>query len=89
MRIAQNTAEVHMHYFSKSVRTNFENAVGATRQALEGHHLKILSEIDLSGALRKYLAVDLRLQLAVGSPSNPGQRQHWFHSALQRGRSAA
>jgi uncharacterized protein (DUF302 family) len=71
MRIAQNTAEVHMHYFSKSVRTNFEDAVGATRQALEGHHLKILAEIDMSDALRKYLAVDFRPYLILSACSLP------------------
>jgi uncharacterized protein (DUF302 family) len=60
-----------MHYFSKSVRMNFEDAVGATRQALEGHHLKILAEIDLRHAFKRHLAVDFRPYLILSACSLP------------------
>ncbi|HEX5999459.1 MAG TPA: DUF302 domain-containing protein [Hyphomicrobiaceae bacterium] len=60
-----------MHYFSKSVRTNFEDAVGATRQALEAHHLKILAEIDLRDPLRRYLTADFRPYLILSACSLP------------------
>jgi uncharacterized protein (DUF302 family) len=65
MRIAQQ--EVHMHYFSKSVRMNLEDAVAATRRALERHRLKILAEIDLRHALKRHLAVDFRPYLPFRS----------------------
>ena len=60
-----------MHYFAKSVKTNFEDAVAATRRALEAHHLKILAEIDLRDALRRYLAADFRPYLVLSACSLP------------------
>jgi uncharacterized protein (DUF302 family) len=60
-----------MHYFSKSVRISFEDAVGATRHALECHHLNILAVIDLRHALRKHLAVDFRPYLILSACSLP------------------
>ena len=60
-----------MHYFSKSVWMNFEDAVGAARQALEGHHLKILAEIDLRHAFKRHLAVDFRPYLILSACSLP------------------
>ena len=60
-----------MRYFSKSVRMNFEDAVGATRQALECHHLEILAEIDLRHALRGHLGVDFRPYVILSACSLP------------------
>ena len=60
-----------MHYFSKSVRMNFEDAVSAARQALEGHHLEILAEIDMRQELRRHLAVDFRPYLILSACSLP------------------
>jgi uncharacterized protein (DUF302 family) len=64
-----------MHYFSKIVTTNFENAVEATRQALERHHLVVLAEIDLHDAMRRHLAVDFRPYLVLCTCSLPLARQ--------------
>ena len=49
-----------MHYLSRVVMMNFEDAVDATRQALNRHHLEILAEFDLCKAMRHHLAVDFR-----------------------------
>jgi uncharacterized protein (DUF302 family) len=53
----------------------FEDAVGATRQALEGHHLEILAEIDLRHAFRRHLAVDFRPYLILSACSLPLARR--------------
>jgi uncharacterized protein (DUF302 family) len=60
-----------MHYFSKSVRMSFEEALAALRQALECHHLEILAEIDLRHALRGHLGVDFRPYLILSACSLP------------------
>jgi uncharacterized protein (DUF302 family) len=60
-----------MHYFSKSVKMNFEDAASATRQALERHHLNILAVVDLRHALRRHLAVDFRPYLILSACSLP------------------
>jgi uncharacterized protein (DUF302 family) len=60
-----------MRYFSKSVRMNFEDAVAAARQALEGHHLEILAEVDLRDAFKRHLAVDFRPYLILSACSLP------------------
>jgi hypothetical protein len=41
-----------MHYLSRVVKMNFEEAVDATWQVLTCHHLAILAEIDLRNAIR-------------------------------------
>jgi uncharacterized protein (DUF302 family) len=41
-----------MHYLSTSTALSFEDAVSATKQALQHQHFAILAEIDLSTVLR-------------------------------------
>lgn len=60
-----------MHYFSKSVRMSFEDALAALRQTLRCHHLEILAEIDLRHALRRHLAVDFRPYVILSACSLP------------------
>jgi uncharacterized protein (DUF302 family) len=64
-----------MHYFSKSVRMSFEEALAALRQTFECHRLEILAEIDLRHALRRHLAVDFRpyvIHRAIQADDNIG-----------------
>jgi uncharacterized protein (DUF302 family) len=58
-----------MHYFSKSVTMSFGDALGAIKLALKRHRLEILAEIDLSNALRRYLAIDYRPYLILSTCS--------------------
>jgi uncharacterized protein (DUF302 family) len=64
-----------MHYLSRVVKMNFEEAVDATRQALTRHHLAILAEIDLRNAIRGHLAIDFRPYLVLCACSLPLARQ--------------
>ena len=64
-----------MHYFCKSVRMSFDEALAALRQALECHHLEILAEINLGHALRRHLGVDFRPYLILSACSLPLARR--------------
>jgi uncharacterized protein (DUF302 family) len=45
-----------MYYFSEFVNMSFEDAIGATREALKHHDFEVLAEIDLAEVLRMHLA---------------------------------
>jgi uncharacterized protein (DUF302 family) len=52
--------EAQMYYFAKSARMNFEEAITATKQALQRHGFAVLAEIDLRKTMREHLAADFR-----------------------------
>jgi uncharacterized protein (DUF302 family) len=62
--------EAQMYYFSRFVNMNFEDAVAATKEALQRHRFSILAEIDMRKALKEHLAVDFRPYLII-SAYNP------------------
>ena len=64
-----------MHYFSRVVTMNFADAVAATREALNHHHLAILAEIDLRDAMNSHLAVYFRPYHVLCTCSLPLARQ--------------
>jgi uncharacterized protein (DUF302 family) len=49
-----------MYFFSKSVDMTLEEAVTATREALERHELTVIAQLDLGKILQPHLAVDSR-----------------------------
>jgi uncharacterized protein (DUF302 family) len=49
-----------MYYFAKSARMNFEEAIRATKQALQRYGFAVLAEIDLGKTMREHLAADFR-----------------------------
>jgi uncharacterized protein (DUF302 family) len=59
-----------MYYLSEFVNMSFEDAVGATREALKCRDFKVLAEIDLAEVLRMYLPVGSR-PYAILATCNP------------------
>ena len=69
--------EIVPNHLSGFVVDTIEEAVAARgrhwrhKETLEGHHFKILAEIDLRHALRRHLAVDFRPYLVLSACSLP------------------
>jgi uncharacterized protein (DUF302 family) len=59
-----------MYYFSEFVNMSFEDAIGATREALKHHDFEVLAEIDLAEVLRMHLA-DVSRPYAILATCSP------------------
>ena len=60
-----------MHYFSRSVTTNFDDAIAATKEALKRRKFAILAEIDVQEVLRRNLGMDFRRFVILSACSLP------------------
>ena len=59
------------YYFSKTVRSEFDEAVSKITQALKEEGLGILTEIDVKSTLKKKLDVDFRKYRILGACNPP------------------
>ena len=66
------------YYFSKIIESDFDDAVGRAKAALESKGFGILTEIDVKATLKKKLDVDFHPYLILGA-CNP----KLAHQALQ------
>jgi len=66
------------YYFSKIIESDFDDAVGSAKAALESKGFGILTEIDVKATLKKKLDVDFHPYLILGA-CNP----KLAHQALQ------
>lgn len=55
------------YYFSRTVEMSFEDAVDRTRVELQREGFGIMSEIDVTGTLKKKLDVDFKRYLILGA----------------------
>ena len=60
-----------MYYFSKTVRSGFDEAVSKITQALKEEGFGILTEIDVKSTLKKKLDVDFRKYRILGACNPP------------------
>ena len=55
------------YYFSKTIKTDFEDAVARVREALKKEGFGVLTEIDVKTTLKKKLDADFRKYLILGA----------------------
>jgi uncharacterized protein (DUF302 family) len=65
--VSGRNEEAGMHFFSKTINVSFEEAIAATRQALERQGFEVFAEIDMQRAFKKTLAVDFRPYRVLGA----------------------
>ena len=66
------------YYFSATLKTNFENAVSKTTEALKTEGFGIITEIDMQGKLKEKLGVEYKKYKILGA-CNPA----FAYKALQ------
>jgi uncharacterized protein (DUF302 family) len=66
------------YYFSTTLKTNFENAVSKTTEALKTEGFGIITEIDMQGKLKEKLGVEYKKYKILGA-CNPA----FAYKALQ------
>ncbi len=54
------------YYFSDTVNMRFDDAVASTKEALQRHNLRVLTEIDMKDNFKNALNVDFRPYLILG-----------------------
>jgi uncharacterized protein (DUF302 family) len=59
------------YYFSKTIKTDFEDAVARVREALKKEGFGVLTEIDVKATLKKKLDADFRNYLILGACNPP------------------
>jgi uncharacterized protein (DUF302 family) len=59
------------YYFSKTIKTDFEDAVTRVREALKKEGFGVLTEIDVKATLKKKLDADFRNYLILGACNPP------------------
>lgn len=59
------------YYFSRTIETDFEDAVARVREALKKEGFGVLTEIDVKATLKKKLDADFRNYLILGACNPP------------------